>query len=234
VDVTVRMPDKLEQTIAFEIFMTGESKEVKGIARDMNLFEKVIVCAPNPGALESIKARARESLGAENLQRVTFSLISQYLIAEEPDSKASPLQAHPAKAPPRRNSAQSGKSRDELLIPGPSLEKSATRLELELENPTTTPKSRRGRKPKTPLMDQVEEAYAHLNDLDWLQNCRLVNLPEVRQRVRPQQTMAEAQALRGLLAQAAQQVVHDIEKVPDLAWVKLFLERCLQGKRCRK
>ena len=50
-------------------------------------------------------------------------------------------------------------------------------------------------------MDQVEEAYVHLNDLDWLQSCGVVNLPEVRQRVRPQQIMAEAQALRGLLAQ---------------------------------
>lgn len=43
--------------------------------------------------------------------------------------------------------------------------------------------------------------------------------------------MAEGQARRGLLAQAAQQVARAIEKVPDMAGVKLFLERCLKGKK---
>jgi hypothetical protein len=225
------MPDKSEQTIAFEIFMTGEAKELKGIARDTALFDQVIVCAPNPGALEGLKARAREALGMETLKKVTFSLIPQYLVVEEPDSKTSPLQPFPAKTSQRRNSAKSGTSRDELLIPKSSLEKSGARLELELENRATTPVGRRGRKPKTPLIDQVEEAYVHLNDLDWLQSCGLVNLPEVQQKVRPQQIMAEGLALRGFLGQAALEVVRDIEKAPEMAGVKLFLERYLQGKR---
>jgi hypothetical protein len=83
VDVAVRIPDETDRTLAFEIFMTGEAKEVRGIARDVELFDEVVVCAPDAGALESLRNRARESLGPHNLGKVTFSLVSQYLIPGE-------------------------------------------------------------------------------------------------------------------------------------------------------
>jgi hypothetical protein len=79
-DVTVRIPGQPERIITFEIFMTGEAKEIRGIARDIEILNQVIVCATNPGALESLQARARENLGEEFLQKVEFHLISQYLM----------------------------------------------------------------------------------------------------------------------------------------------------------
>ena len=48
-------------------------------------------------------------------------------------------------------------------------------------------------------MEQVEEAYLHLHDWDWLRDSELVGLPEVQQRVNPRQIMPEAQVLRGML-----------------------------------
>lgn len=95
----------------------------------------------------------------------------------------------------------------------------------------TTPGKRRERRPKVPLMKEVELAYVHLHDLDWLQECPLAGLPGVQEQVQPQQFMPNAQALRGLLIQAAQQVIQDIEKVPNLAGVRIFLERYLEGKK---
>ena len=90
---------------------------------------------------------------------------------------------------------------------------------------------RRGRRPKVPLMKEVESAYGRLHDLDWLQECSLAGLPEVRQLAQPRQFMPEAQALRGLLIQAARQVIEDIETVPSLAGVRLFLVKYLEGRR---
>ena len=81
------------------------------------------------------------------------------------------------------------------------------------------------------LMEEVTQAYAHLHDLDWLQESQLTNLPEARRKVQPQQFMPEAQALRGLLMEAASRVFQDIEKVPGMKGVRVFIERYAQGKR---
>ena len=75
------------------------------------------------------------------------------------------------------------------------------------------------------------DAYAHLHDLDWLQASGLARHPEVTKRVRPDQIMAEAQALRGLLTESAVRVIRDMGEVPDMAGVRRFLERHLDGKK---
>ena len=43
--------------------------------------------------------------------------------------------------------------------------------------------------------------------------------------------MPEAQALRSLLVEAAQQVVQGIGDVPEMVSMKVLLERYLQGKK---
>ena len=43
--------------------------------------------------------------------------------------------------------------------------------------------------------------------------------------------MPQAQALRSLLVEAAQQVVQGIGDVPDMVSMKVLLERYLQGKK---
>jgi hypothetical protein len=114
------------------------------------------------------------------------------------------------------------------LKPESDIEKSATGSETEIEN--HPPARRPGRRPKTPLMDQVGEAYLHLHDWDWLQECELARLPEVQQLVNPRQVMAEAQALRNLLIEAARRVMIDLATMPDKSGVREFLERHLEGK----
>jgi DNA-directed RNA polymerase specialized sigma24 family protein len=79
-------------------------------------------------------------------------------------------------------------------------------------------------------MEQVEEAYLHLHDWDWLRDSELVGLPEVQQRVNPRQIMPEAQALRGMLFEATRQVIQDLTTVPDKVGVRVFLERHLEGR----
>ena len=74
-------------------------------------------------------------------------------------------------------------------------------------------------------------AHAHLHDLDWLQGCELVSLPEVQERINPRHTMPEARALRSLIVEAAPQVVPGIGDVPDMVSMKVLLERYLQGKK---
>ena len=76
----------------------------------------------------------------------------------------------------------------------------------------------------------MEQAYARLNDFDWLEKCRLSRLPEIQQRSDSSQVMSRAQGLRGLLMQAARQVITDLETIPDKEPVKVFLEGYLQGK----
>ena len=147
---------------------------------------------------------------------------AEYLVTEESvtgiagDSKGDPK--------------ESRKINDQHLIPKSSLEKSGEKLELELEHQKSSKKRRRGRKPRTPVMKQVEQAYVHLHDLDWLQDSDLAQLPEVQERLNPMQVMPEAQALRELLMQAATQVVKDMASVPDKAGVRAFLEGYLRGK----
>ena len=77
---------------------------------------------------------------------------------------------------------------------------------------------------------QVQQAYTHLHDLDWLQECDLARSPEVLEKVQPEQMMPEAQALRGLLIAAAHQVVEEIGPVPGKEGIASFLEGYLAGK----
>ena len=226
VDVSVQLP--VDQTgtrgriIAFEVYVTGESKEIKGIARDVQLFDQVIVCAGNPGSLDTLKARAVDALGDEVLKKVTFSMISQYLITKDSTRPAETSRAEDSDRPP--------KHLIQHLSPKSPSVKSGSRLELEPEHQPTTRAVKRGRKPKTPLLKQVEEAYTHLHDLDWLHECRLAELPEVRERIDPRHTIPEAQALRSLLLEAARQVIAAVGSVPDKSGVTVFLERYLEGK----
>ena len=90
---------------------------------------------------------------------------------------------------------------------------------------------RRGRKPKVALMKQVEEAYSALHNLDQLQESPLSGLQVVQERKQPQHTMPEAQALRETLIESARQVIRDIEHIPSMGSVEVFLERYLEGKR---
>jgi hypothetical protein len=89
---------------------------------------------------------------------------------------------------------------------------------------------KRGRKPKLPLMREVELSYGHLHDLDWLQECSLTKLPAVQERTFKYGFMPEAQALRELLIEAAKQVIQDIAKIPGMERIATFLEGYLAGK----
>ncbi len=229
-DVTVRIPGPAkERIIAFEVFMTGESKEVKGIVQDVGLFDEVIVCATDAGALESLKARAVQALDADMLARVTFSTISRYLLPEvesagkettdKPQKKS--LRKYQAQNPPRPS-----KSDNQVLIPPLNLEKSRPELEPERRRFP----GRRGKRSRIPLTKQMEDAYAHLHDLDWLRDSGLTKLSEVQERIDPMQTMPEARALRGVLMEAARQVLKDISDVPEKANTHYFLEEYLKGK----
>ena len=120
-------------------------------------------------------------------------------------------------------------SDDQVLIPISEVEKSGEKSALELE-PEIRPRIRRGRKPTIPLLKQVEQAYARLNDFDWIEKSQLSRLDEVQQRSDSNQVMSRAQGLRGLLMQAARQVITDLEAIPDKGPVKVFLEGYLRGK----
>ena len=191
----------------------------------------MVVCAPDAGALESLRYRARESLGPDSLSKVTFSLVSQYLIPGESAHSRNITGSDSLKSPPEKRSAEPTKSYKQRPKPQSSLEKSPARLELEPESPAAAPAGRRrGRRPKTPLMDQVEQALVHLHDLDWLQECDLARLPEVLEQAQPHQTMPEAQALRDLLIAAARQVVRDMRQIPGKEGVAAFLKGYLAGR----
>jgi len=90
-DVTVKIPSATSgekgRVIAFEVFITGEEKKVTGIAKDVDIFDRVIVCAISQSELEVLTRRARRSLGDELLGRVEFSLVSDYLNTAESDSE---------------------------------------------------------------------------------------------------------------------------------------------------
>jgi hypothetical protein len=90
---------------------------------------------------------------------------------------------------------------------------------------------KRGRKPKMPLMKEIELAYGHLHNLDWLQESSLANLPSVHERTHRHNFMPEAQALRELLIEAAQQVIQDITKIPGMESETAFLKGYLAGKK---
>jgi len=197
-----------ERTIAFEAYLTGQSKELRGIAKDIEFFDHVIVCSPSAAALDALKSQATRALGEGILDKVTFNPISQYLI--------------PSPKPSYSRSVHWNQNHK------PSLDKSDSGSEPGRRSP---PASRRGRKRKTPLMDKVAQAYAHLHDLDYLQDCPLSKLPEVTDEVQIHQIMPEAQALRRLLTEAAEQVVRDVESVPSLSNVRQFLTRYVDGKK---
>ncbi len=59
--------------------MTGEAKEIRGIAKGIEVFDRVVVCAENRAALDSLKRKAVGTLGDGILEKVSFHLMSQYL-----------------------------------------------------------------------------------------------------------------------------------------------------------
>ena len=169
VDVAVKIPATTsgakERLIAFEVFITGEEKEVTGIAKDVELFDRVIVCAVSQSEVEVLTRRAHRSLGEELLSKVDFILVSEYLDTPEQEKKTPSQEwgSHERSQPVKTES----KIDDQVLKPKSEVEKSGPKSALELE-PETRSRRRRGRKASTPLVKQVEQAYAHLNDLDWL------------------------------------------------------------------
>jgi hypothetical protein len=128
---------------------------------------------------------------------VDFHLISQHPIYEGPTGEsASDVVDSPVTSQPWRQT-RFRETSDQKQKPESEIEKSGPKSETEIED--REPSRRPGRRPRTPLMNQVEEAYLHFHDWDWLQECDLAKLPQVQQRVNPRQIMPEAQALRGLL-----------------------------------
>lgn len=93
------------------------------------------------------------------------------------------------------------------------------------------PAKRRGRKPKIALVEQVWDAYTHLHNLDLLQESPLVSQSVIQENLNRRKFMAEAQALRLLLGQAADQVIQDTEEIQYLAKTRTFLLRYLEGKK---
>ncbi len=101
--------------------------------------------------------------------------------------------------------------------------------------PEITPRgAKRGRPRKVPLPQQVQEAYGKLPSLDWLQECQLAHRPELQEHVQPRQAMAQGQALRHLLIEAAQQVAGILAQVPDKEKISIFLGKYAQGKTISK
>jgi hypothetical protein len=90
---------------------------------------------------------------------------------------------------------------------------------------------KRGRKPKLPLMKEVELAYGHLHNLDWLQECGLTSIPPIHERSNRYNFMPEAQAVRELLIEAANQVTQDIAKIPGMENETAFLKGYLAGTK---
>ena len=56
-------PRTKERLIAFEMFVTGEEKEVTEMARDADIYDRVIVCAVSQSELEALMRRAHRPLG---------------------------------------------------------------------------------------------------------------------------------------------------------------------------
>ncbi len=124
-DVTVKTLDG--RNVAFEVFITGESKEVRGIVQDARLFDEVIVCAPDSGSLENLKARVASVLNADALKKVTFHLISAYILAEAESTAKSIVESQRQKRqhkPQPQSSPKSSKFDDQLLFPTSETEKS--------------------------------------------------------------------------------------------------------------
>jgi hypothetical protein len=85
-----------------------------------------------------------------------------------------------------------------------------------------------GRKPRISLMAEVQRCMSTL-DLDRLSESYLINLPAIQRRIQPHRTMAAPRALREALLQAMSLTIRDIEHIPSLSNVKIFLERRLRG-----
>ena len=232
-DVTVRIPsgsdEAIQFVIAFEVFMNGEAKEIRGIAKGVEVFDRVVVCAENRSSLDSLKRRAIENLGSGILEKVSFHLMSQYLITntsqknEKTAYRPSEAVSEPLAAKVAVPNLEDALIREQIIL------KSPAKLETEAES-KSVPDKRRGRPPKTPLMEQAQQAYTHLHDLDWLQGCELAGLPEVQEKAQPHHTMPEAQALRNLLIEAAHQVALDMGQIPGKEGVAAFLTGYLAGK----
>ena len=171
--------------------------------------------------------RARRSLEEELLRKVDFGLISEYLVA----GPARDNSTESERISERHTGASKTASEfdDQVLMSKSVLEKNGPKSASEPER-GNRPRTKPGRRSKEPLIKQVEQAYAHLHDLDWLEKCRLAQLPEVQERVDSKHPMAEAQTLRRLLMAAARQIVQVLSEVPDKGEVRTFLEMYLDGK----
>ena len=230
-DVSVKIPHSgsgtKERLIAFEMFVTGEEKEVTGIVRDTDIYDRIIVCAVSQSELEALMRRARRSLEEELLRKVDFGLISEYLVA----GPARDNSTESERISERHTGASKTASEfdDQVLMSKSVLEKNGPKSASEPER-GNRPRTKPGRRSKEPLIKQVEQAYAHLHDLDWLEKCRLAQLPEVQERVDSKHPMAEAQTLRRLLMAAARQIVQVLSEVPDKGEVRTFLKMYLDGK----
>lgn len=227
-DVAVRPKSDDTQTTAFEVFITGEAKEIRGLTEDLKLFTRVILCAETPEAIESLKARAADAIPASDLQRVTFSVIGPYLAAASSSAKTiTAVQSQPSKTArsvsTKRTRAASTSTSDSTSGPQPSLK--------QAPEPEAEPRKRAGRKPKTAFLLQVRQAYEHIHDLDWLDESPLVELEAVAERANPLNAMPRAQSLRGILVEAAQRLARQMADVPERAPLKVFLERYIEGKR---
>ena len=82
-DVTVKMviesAEEKQRVIAFEVFMTEEAKEIRGLAKCAEVFDRIIVCSESKPAMDSLRNRAVNDLGQEIRSKIQFNLISRYL-----------------------------------------------------------------------------------------------------------------------------------------------------------
>lgn len=203
--MTVLVPadeDEL-RSIAFEVFMTGETKELRGLAQDVELFDKVYLCAETADIADSLRKKAERLIASERLAKVTFSPIGPFL--SEPTAPAKRKRSASRSIPPSHPPENGPKPKPERR------------------------KSRRSQ-PSTQLLRRVSEAYAHLHDLDWLQESPLVELDAVRERRNAMSPLPEAQALRGLLNEGAKRAAQDAATIPARAPLATFLERYVEGR----
>lgn len=206
-DVTVLIPtdDESVRSIALEVFMTGETKELRGLAQDVELFDEVYLCAETAEIADSLRKKAERSIPSEQLAKVTFSPIGPFLT----EGKAPPMKRK------RSASRSNPPSRPSKNGPKPEPERRKSRQ----------------RQPSTQLLRRVSEAYAHLHDLDWLQESPLVELDAVRERRNALSPLPEAQALRGLLLEGAKRAAQHAASVPAQAPLATFLARYVEGRR---
>lgn len=81
VDVSCVMQTKEgRKAIAYEIFITGEEKEVANIRKDLESgFDEVVICLGQAERMERMGERVRRELGEEVAKKVKIAFLSQFL-----------------------------------------------------------------------------------------------------------------------------------------------------------